>query len=459
MLIADVAIGLTGVLSGVLWYECNGFTSFTSCKSTAQPSTSGFNPNQPMKVDLRPDAKRQNPDPSKFNDPTPTSRDVTPKAAIPTNKQGGSLAPSSYPDLVRSVGGAGMSRWYINGSSGQSALQDRRFKILVATDPSNPKANNSCPSATTQQDQLGGGWTPGWCGSVDGTNYLVGYQIQDQTCDAGYVLGSSGCTLAVPSAVRKPTGTTCEILWDSTAKKMLFDAANPACDGLAQRLQSGDSSNPQKLTTTGIDAGGNREGWSVTPNSDGGFTICQDKGASGSMTCVKTGPYDPGQNGYPPSSTTQTGGGGIVGPSNGNTPGNTGSSATGPACGGAGQPPCAIDDSGFKGAGIDHTSLDNAINALPDAYNHSVTSNNNDHGIETSQYWTDFRFGLASVACEPIVIDLGYLSSSAGSLSLDVCENPLVVIGKQVEAFLLYVFTVAYIWRRFMSSEIPTATD
>jgi len=55
-------------------------------------------------------------------------------------------------------------------------------------------------------------------------------------------------------------------------------------------------------------------------------------------------------------------------------------------------------------------------------------------------------------------LDLTAVSSGL-RFNLDICDNPLIVLIKQIEAWALYVFTAFYIWRRFRSSEVPAGAE
>lgn len=136
------------------------------------------------------------------------------------------------------------------------------------------------------------------------------------------------------------------------------------------------------------------------------------------------------------------------------------SPATSFPCGGPNLPACAvtIDDSGFAGQDVDASGPSSWIGRMVDDFNDRVSDNQGDHGIDWHEWLPDLRFGAPRVACEPIELDFSSISTS-WSLSLDICNNPLIQLIKQMEAWALYMFTAVYIWRRFRSSEIPAGAE
>ncbi|KWW38203.1 hypothetical protein AU374_00989 [Cupriavidus metallidurans] len=146
----------------------------------------------------------------------------------------------------------------------------------------------------------------------------------------------------------------------------------------------------------------------------------------------------------------------------GGNPGNGGdpSTGTGPTCGGTGQPRCGVDvdDSGFDGKSADASGLSTQLDKLDANYQARVDANQGDHGVSWRDMLPDLRFGMPKVGCQAIPLDLTAVSSGL-RFNLDICDNPLIVLIKQIEAWALYVFTAFYIWRRFRSSEVPAGAE
>lgn len=129
-------------------------------------------------------------------------------------------------------------------------------------------------------------------------------------------------------------------------------------------------------------------------------------------------------------------------------------------CGLTGQPRCGVDvdDSGFQDSRPDASGATSWLDRMVDDFNGRVNGNQDDHGIKWRDWFPDLRFGAPRVACEPLSIDLSGIVSG-WKLSIDICTNPLILLIKQVEAWLLYAFTAIYIWRRFRSSEVPGGAE
>lgn len=140
------------------------------------------------------------------------------------------------------------------------------------------------------------------------------------------------------------------------------------------------------------------------------------------------------------------------------TGGNTNPSST--LCGLSGQVRCGVDvdDSGFQNSRPDASGATSWLGRIVDDFNSRVGGNQGDHSINWRDWLPDLRFGAPRVACEPLSIDLSGIVSG-WKLSIDICTNPLLLLIKQVEAWLLYAFTAIYIWRRFRSSEIPAGAE
>ena len=85
VLICDIVAGMSGLIAGAAWYDCNKFSTSPVCTNRPPSMQQSAAPLPSLTVSLAPDAKRSNPDPSKFNDPAQESRDVTPKNSINVN--------------------------------------------------------------------------------------------------------------------------------------------------------------------------------------------------------------------------------------------------------------------------------------------------------------------------------------------------------------------------------------
>lgn len=310
LLVTDLVVGQLGLLSGWLWYECNGFTAFTQCKTNGTPNVAGQPAaQQPLKVLLKPTDKRSNPDPARFEEDIP-NRDVKPKATIASPDKPAQAMPTTGTwNTFLDTFGAPVSLQL--SQVGSNYYRD--IKTLVAPAGTNtPGGYNSLPSADAEgRNKVHWRTTPG-----DTTTIQVVYDKSVPiTCPNGYTGPVGGnCSLQNAAAVKKPVTTTCEVLYANGAFN--FDAANPNCDGLAAKLQT-NASAPNQIRTISKDLAGETQGWTFEPNGQGGITICQDKGSGSSMTCINTGPYDSAQDGYPITGSQQYPGGSAIG---GNAP-------------------------------------------------------------------------------------------------------------------------------------------
>lgn len=320
ILVWDIGIGVSGVLAGMLWADCT--YQITSCQdqSVAQSLVSSNNngAKKPLIADLRPAAVRPNPDPVKFNDPVSPARDVTPKSTY-------SLS-AAYPQAgtINSIGLASLDTEVVLYSVPNAGYANQMTFLTPSNKvyPGSPYSNYAS-------------WTvPAGNGSLSGTSLTIYYKFQSVqlTCDNGYTLSGSNCVLSTPTAVKKPSTTPCQVLFDPSTKSFQFDAANARCDGLASTFVSSDG----KLRVSDNQGAST----SVSPRGDGGFDVVKTK-SDGSWKGVATAPFDANQGGYPitgtssgagPSTNPDPGAGGTIG---GGSPGGsgTGSGTTGTGSG------------------------------------------------------------------------------------------------------------------------------
>lgn len=334
ILIGDLIAGQTGVISAILWWDCNKFALNAPCTSK-KPIPSTAQPKPALTVSLKPDTKRENPDPKKFNDPTAGKRDVTPKPTIAASGKGPPPTAQGIPGVPVGPGDIGVltqaPREYNVGAAGvDPAVQLAQYngsvsrggpvtgiEVVPQKAPAPPKAipfvalhttcaaNSDCLSATRANEQYLGQFNGGKyinTASIDcctGAYYKyvsIAYlydQATDVTlaCDSGYAgsgrdaQGNYQCSLTDASQVKKPADTTCEILFDPATKGFNIDKANPACDGLADTT---------KLTIASADGS---QSVDVSANAGNGFDINISK-SDGSKTGLDTGVYDPSSGGY-----------------------------------------------------------------------------------------------------------------------------------------------------------------
>lgn len=377
-------------------------------------------------VSLDPNAKRTNPDPSKFNDPSGSQRDVTPKPSFPVDA-GLSPQPATYTEVINAGGGV-----YSNGSAPYYRLQ------YVVSVPG--QANDQY--CTGNLSLVPAGYSMAWYGDHNGVCTYVISKSEPLACPAGYVNdGNNGCTLNDTSQVQKPADTVpCEVLKNSDGTWNV-DNANPACSDVSAALQNNGSTLQMDRTSTSYDT--------VKANTDGTYTLTASDGNV--QRTIQTGPYSSSSQGYPITSITD-------GPA---TPSGSGSSfgTGGGTCGGPNQPKCAMDDSGFSGAdGFLNGKLGDigdALDARQSQLENLTTQDN--AGVEGS--WITGYLPGPVVACKPIPLNLSFshgpVAGTTGSASVDICAHVTWV--RELMAWFFGACTLFYIFRVFTRSNASGA--
>lgn len=407
-----------------------GFLAWKNSGDAAQTTTPI---NARLVVQPETSAKRDNPDPNKWDNAT-TTRDPTPKASY-SMTTGMQTMPSTYPAVVQAMGyPASASGEFCSGSGCGGAGSTYRRQVYV-------KNLASCTNTSTSAPGSPWSASSSWCGSVSGQTATGVYAVWDVStllsCPTGYTLSSGNCVLNDATQVMKPSGKVpCEVMrnadgtWD-------IDAKNPECAALGTALtQSG-------RTTSYTRGAGDYD--SVTTNADGSLTI-STRGPGGNRD-IQTGPYSSSQGGYPITSVTDS-------PGTGTSTGGTGSG--GQTCGGSGQPACAVtvDDSGFQGKdAIVNAKADAAIAKLDERVTQVQGVNDGStFGVDAS--WVPSLKPGPVVACSDIQwqpgISHGPLAGLTGSVSVNWCDKADVI--REYLAWLFGVATVFAIALLFFSS-------
>ena len=437
ILIADLVAGQVGVITAILWWDCNKFALSAPCTSKT-PIPSAQQPKPAITISLAPDKKRENPNPAKFNDPLPGQRDVTPKtdiaagadSALPPAPAGSadygyymqdpsdtSSAHNSYTTLQYiaqraqaydgdPIGGVIVRKQAIGPDIATPyvamAIGCRWNPDLSPSDPENQRLfifceqrNQKAKASLEQKFPSPGRPKPALRVDeyINGGIIVVGEAIffTDQsvfvriTCDAGYTLNQTDinkCDLTNPAAVKKPADTTCEMLFDPGSKKLLMDKANPACDGLQD--------------TTKLSLASSNGTIDVSAKGDGGFDVCV-KRSDGGKGCVDTGVYDPGTGGYVIVNNTFTP------PSEPNN---------GLGCGGRGQAACSMVASNTA----EMFDKDTAARASIDQANAGLKGNMDDVAVDKFKW--SFIPQIPTVACvNPTLKN----PMTGGGVEMDIC--------------------------------------
>lgn len=421
-----------------------------------------------VEVKLNPNASRSNPDPTKFDDPAPGARDVTPKATFAAS---GGSGQKTYAGQVLADGQvatyqAPANSYFSHAGSGCAGGDSTSTAICGAKAPGGIMA--SCESTVSSGWHCGYGaaWNDGgggfkldvrqfYDGAGGGSNYygvVTVIQAQGTTacgsgsagvsgacttyykdnggsnCPPGYTATGGTCNLTDPSKVKKPDTTPCEIL--RTPSGLQLDAANPNCAGIQTQ---GNVIQPTPDQAVSFNADN-----SVSISNPSGQTTLQLGAANADGSVQVTGASRSGSpSAYVPGSTSggSTACGGVgQSPCSGTAPVAGGG---GGSCGGPGQAACSIDDSGFNGKALDMGTANGALDqhsndriGLFDKAKQSV--------VAPAWGWT---LPITSTACQPLV----YGSMRTLNFKLDWCKYlPLI---QQAISFLAYCFTALYLFQ------------
>lgn len=389
-------------------------------------------------------AKRDNPDPKRFDDAS-SGRDPTPKASYAgeadqnytSSPTLGALAASQPAGTTWTVAVSGQTSYTTYKSvaiatySGTSDLQ----KCSSAQSATNPGTGwtFSCPTGQSSDGQTVGIWYKSTAGKV---------------CATGYTYSGGNCVLNDATAVTKPAGKLpCEVLqnadgtWD-------IDAKNPECTSLATALT--------KSGKTLTYAKGDGTYDTIKNNDDGSQTI-----NTGNRT-INLGP--PGADGNRDITGITDGAPGNSGSGNTGT-GSTGSSGSGTGnCGGPGQPVCAVsvDDTGFQGKDAQVNTAGDAAKAKLDerqTFIEGKATENGNFGLENS--WIPSLLPGAAVTCQAVKwepgISHGPLAGISGSVDIDWCAKVDVI--REYYAWLVGLVTVWAIAMLFFGSNGNTGRN
>jgi hypothetical protein len=422
------------------------YASYLMSGESTSPQTTGRIRAQ---IALVPNAKRDNPDSSKFDDAPSGSVDPTPKATLPGTSNypatSGTM-PTSFTTVNASMSANTYKQWTATPSGNPrifykitnttpQATQPLFLTTALATLPSGTFTVGqlllvrSYSSSTSPYDHIYE------LAIASATNNFRGLTTADTAlltgCPAGYTSGSSGCTLTDAAAVMKPD-MPCELV--EVNGSFQLDMKNPSCIG----------SNLSAFTVTPTSARINyTDGTAsqVQRNSDGGVTITDANPTSGTTT-VTTGPYNPAKNGYPVTGTTFT------------PPGSNGT-GVGSTCGSLSSTPCAVtvDTTGFAGKDAEIASAQaNALSKLDDrkaAFDALAGSDNaGNHGITGDGL---FSLSLPHTTCQPLSF-----AFFAASVPINLCDDgpagQFIVVIRWCLGALLSWAAMWYLWRRFVTT-------
>jgi hypothetical protein len=414
-------------------------------------------------------SKFTNPETNSFNDASALSSDKQPTAKTSVDKtEGYPSAPANFPAVVQEQGGSDYSwSWHKSTQGVQTKnIRTKFWSKNVDIALSHLSSNQRCVSSNINsiKPELAPA-SSAWCGSVsvNGSTkqFAVWQQVSEVSCDAGYSRqADGGCALTTPIQVAKPQNHQCEYI--RTSSGWTADPKNPNCTAYTAKVTT---PTPQTLVIRDGQRSDNpsyfEQDISISTNGNDVFVLHNDPGgtrynltttANGSGQQVISGINTTGGSTTAPGSTTpldgSSGGGGGSGTGTGNV--GSGTTTVGGTCGGTNQTPCSIDDSGFNAKTHDISIVQNQLSASVADFEQRVQANSgNPHGIHHTGFFSGFRFGLPQTVCQNPDLNFG----NGFDLTVDLCGNQLISLFRQIEAWLFYVFTVFYVWRRFMSAE------
>lgn len=410
--------------------------------TSTSPQTNGGAPIRAV-INLKPNDKRMNPDPVKWDDATQVN--PTPKTTLPASSAvpaTSGLAPSTYTPINASMASGDIKQWtFANGSPfvlykltlpvfnpSQASFLNKDFQpvatgLFVVGQWVWYKVYSTIGSPTDYLYQLTVATTAGATRAVTNAD-LYG-------CSAGYSYVSGQCNLADSTQVIK-VDTPCEIV--EVNGSWTLDSQNPNCTGF----------NAAGFTVTGTTARMNfTDGTStaVARNTDGGLTITDANPTTGT-TAITTGPFNVPHGAYPVTTVNQS------------APGTGGNGSSG-SCGGTGQVACAVDTSGFTGQQVGLaaaiTSAGQALDAPKNAFDAlSGSPQAGDHGITRDGL---FSLAIPNVVCAPFTFAIPHLPSIPINLCDDGPFGSILGMLRWIEAALLSWAAMWYLWRRFTGAD------
>lgn len=391
-----------------------------------QDSQKGAQTTQPVKTNFVVEnwdkAKRENPDPKRFNDAF-EGRDPTPKQSYAGEADqnyhslpaSGAMVATQPAGTTWTVAVSGQNSYLTYMSVGFSTYAgssdaQKCAALNTATNPGTGWAL-TCPAGTSSDGER----VALWAKSTAGKN-----------CAVGYTLTNGNCLLTAEQNVMKPEGKVpCEVIanidgtWD-------VDKKNPEC----QKQSNSITNTGNKL----IYAKGDGTYDQITKTADGGTLI-----NTGNRTIDLGPPNSSGESPIRGITDGPPGNGGST-PGTGTSPGGGGTGGTGTTpeanCGAPGQPVCdvKVDDSGLDGKKADiNAPLDGVKSA------HDGILNAMSQSMPKAFDWS-WSLPIQPVACQDLVF-------SVKGFPVNVPYCKYVPLMQQAMSFLAYLFTVAYLFQ------------
>lgn len=266
------------------------------------------------------------------------------------------------------------------------------------------------------------------------------HQIKiDRLCESGqvYDLEHSSC---VDSDVMKPATLPCEII--NINGEWKDDPRNPNCEATSDTYDI--SGNNLHIR----DSEGEME---IVRNDDGTYKI-RYRDNAGNWNTINTGDYSESDGAAPLLGVIDSPTGGFVRVVyGGNGEGEEGDGEGG-SCGGVGQVPCAVDDSGFEGMDSDLGGKFSDLDAAGDEARKNMDDYDKDDNFGFEMDWFP-NLWPDKMACEDISIPLEFNKGALKGLwttKIEFCDKASDI--RQFVGWLVYLMTALYLWRRLTSA-------
>jgi hypothetical protein len=276
--------------------------------------------------------------------------------------------------------------------------------------------------------------------SDNDVHYIHRFTVEP-ICASGQYFNKQLDKCVSSSSAEKPATLPCEIIYKGGVWQT--DVRNPNC------VEAGNAYDIQGNNLHLRDADTEIE---IIRNADGTYKIRANDGDG--WKTINTGGYSESNGGAPLSDVIDSGTGGFVrdvyvihtgGSGNGDGEG-------GGSCGGSGQPPCSVDDSGFDGRA---DGLAGKFGELDEANGEGKKAMDDYKASDNFGFLSDWfpKLWPERVACQDLVVPLEFSKGPLRGLwrtKIEFCDKASGIRG--FIGWLVYLMTVIYLWRRFTSA-------
>jgi len=227
-------------------------------------------------------------------------------------------------------------------------------------------------------------------------------------------------------------GSTCKPADKTPA--MDSSAEGGKCDGYVGQINNKTVCvGKQGTADTSISAPTPIQSGNPAAGSNGSSSLPSRTGGAGDSA---GGPASPGDGSIRGGSGSPTNGSGGTGGGGGAVGGSTEIKIE--TCGGSGQPPCKIDESGTPGGQGAYNGANSALDGAMTGLDSAIRG----AGNRSSLPWSPSELLLPSASCE-----VQRTETRLGPLTFDACSSPIAQLWRQLLGWLLYMYTLLYAWR------------